>query len=78
MSESKLKALKLLDRISEGGKMYQKLVQLSVLQEKNWIRWKLESCPSFEQPSVDISQGVPKRKPDVFVFFSFVCLDISL
>jgi THO complex subunit 1 len=41
-------------RIAQGsdGKLYWRMVETVVSRDKNWVRWKIESCQSFERPAL--------------------------
>ncbi|RMZ80737.1 hypothetical protein DV738_g2605, partial [Chaetothyriales sp. CBS 135597] len=36
------------------GKMYYRMVDTVLSRDKNWVRWKAESCPPITRPSVDV------------------------
>jgi THO complex subunit 1 len=37
---------------SPDGKFYHRMVDTILTRDKNWVRWKLASCPTFELPSL--------------------------
>ncbi|GAB7350632.1 hypothetical protein MBLNU459_g1195t1 [Dothideomycetes sp. NU459] len=47
--------LKITNYLQEGpeGKFYHRMVDTVLSRDKNWVRWKLESCPSIVKDAVD-------------------------
>ena len=37
------------------GKFYHRMVDTVLSRDKNWLRWKAESCPPFQLPSLEAS-----------------------
>jgi hypothetical protein len=56
--KSKAQCLVLLERL---GKSFLKSIQLVLAHEYQWVRWKLESCPSFEKLPIEIDAKIPRN-----------------
>ncbi|KAI8814283.1 THO complex, subunit THOC1 [Cladochytrium replicatum] len=66
--EIRSRVMKMVER-SYKGKMFFKTVYTIFSHEKNWIKWKHESCQSFERPSMNIVANVKRKKfePSIIV-----------
>src|SRR5436305_1639745 len=38
------------------GRFYYRMVDTVLARDKNWVRWKIESCPSIERPPVSTEE----------------------
>ena len=63
--DARSRCTKILDKQSPDGRIFLKTFQHVAAHERSWLRWKLESCPNVEKASIDISQGVAKKKLEV-------------
>ncbi|KAI8815423.1 THO complex, subunit THOC1 [Cladochytrium replicatum] len=66
--EIRSRVMKMVER-SYKGKMFFKTLYTIFSHEKNWIKWKHESCQSFERPSVNLVADVKRKKfePSIIV-----------
>ncbi|KKA27137.1 hypothetical protein TD95_000408 [Thielaviopsis punctulata] len=40
-------------RQDSEGPFYLRMVETVLSRDKNWVRWKIENCPSIERPAID-------------------------
>lgn len=45
-----------------GGKFYYRMVDTVLSRDKNWVRWKAESCPPIERPAVSVADYIGARE----------------
>jgi THO complex subunit 1 transcription elongation factor len=64
LTQSKQRAIKILDKISPQSRPFARAVQTVLSQEKNWVAWKQDSCKSYEKEAFvdDESDGRQKKK----------------
>lgn len=43
------------------GKFYYRMVDTVLSRDKNWIRWKAESCPPIERPPVSAKEWMEAK-----------------
>lgn len=50
--------------LQEGldGKFFYRMVDTVLSRDKNWVRWKLESCPQITGPSVEAEEHSRAQK----------------
>ncbi|EMC92699.1 hypothetical protein BAUCODRAFT_41548, partial [Baudoinia panamericana UAMH 10762] len=46
----------------EEGRFYHRMVETVLARDKNWVRWKLESCPSIVRDPVSTEQILDARR----------------
>ncbi|KAJ3368391.1 hypothetical protein HDU91_000598 [Kappamyces sp. JEL0680] len=59
---SKKRATEALELISPGGRTFTKLAQTVVALDRNWVRWKAESCKSFQRNPFQGERREGKRR----------------
>lgn len=47
---------------SAEGRLFQRMVDTVIARDKNWVRWKLDSCPSIVRESVPIESELAARE----------------
>lgn len=47
---------------SNEGRSYYRMVDMVLSRDKNWVRWKAESCPSISRPPVDVQAHLSAQK----------------
>nr|KAJ3420523.1 hypothetical protein HK105_005558 [Polyrhizophydium stewartii] len=65
IKESRDRVYLALEKIPPRGKQSFRAVYEVLTNERNWIRWKQESCPSYERPAVPFEQALKRRKAEV-------------
>jgi hypothetical protein len=61
---------KALEKQSLDARNFLKTFQHVAAHERKWTKWKLESCPNVEKSSIDIAEGVVKKKLEVIIIFN--------
>ncbi|KAK4956556.1 hypothetical protein LTR10_006083 [Elasticomyces elasticus] len=46
----------------EDGRFYHRMVETVLARDKNWVRWKVESCPSIVRDPISTEQIMEARK----------------
>lgn len=44
------------------GKQYHRVVETVLARDKNWVRWKIESCPSIVRGPISTQEAIDARK----------------
>ncbi|OQO07798.1 hypothetical protein B0A48_06589 [Cryoendolithus antarcticus] len=47
---------------TSDGRFYDRMVETVLARDKNWVRWKVESCPSIVRDTVATSQELDARR----------------
>ncbi|KAI8926817.1 THO complex subunit 1 transcription elongation factor-domain-containing protein [Entophlyctis helioformis] len=54
LADCRGRAMYVLERISPNGKQFTKTLITVITHERNWLKWKLESCQTYELPPVPL------------------------
>ncbi|KAJ8328681.1 hypothetical protein QVD99_004433 [Batrachochytrium dendrobatidis] len=64
VSECRSRSFKVLERISPNGKKFSKTLLTVLMHERNWLKWKLGSCSSYEKPIIELGTTKKRRKAE--------------
>lgn len=56
------KAIKQSLQSTADGRFYDRMVETVLARDKNWVRWKVESCPSIVRDAVSTEQELEARR----------------
>ncbi|KAI9209228.1 THO complex, subunit THOC1 [Polychytrium aggregatum] len=65
INDIRSRVAKMVERIPPRERSFAKSLTTLVSHEKHWIKWKNESCLSFEKEASKVEDGLPKRKLEV-------------
>ncbi|KAJ3341857.1 hypothetical protein HDU93_003978 [Gonapodya sp. JEL0774] len=62
LEETRKKVFEALDATGAGVKNFRRTVVTVLGHEKNWLKWKMDTCPVYDRPSLSQMDLEPKKK----------------